>query len=90
MKLVASNMVIGARVKLDLHCLKWLNKSFILLFFFGGCKFSHFHIGFELSAFLSLNINFYNLTSINYENTRAYAASVSRGGPSPTFEWGPK
>jgi len=50
MKLVASNMVIGAQVKFDLHCLKWLNQSFILLFFFWG-KFSHFHIVFELSAF---------------------------------------
>jgi hypothetical protein len=49
MKLVASNMVIGAQVKFDLHCLKWLNQSFILLFLLG--KFSYFHIVFELSAF---------------------------------------
>lgn len=84
-------MVIGARVKLDLHCLKWLNKSFILLFLFSeGANSPISILGLNFQLFLSLNINFYNLTSINYENTRAYAASVSRSGPSPTFEWGPK
>jgi hypothetical protein len=34
MKLIACNAVIGAQVKFDLHCLKWLNEYFLLSIFF--------------------------------------------------------
>jgi hypothetical protein len=33
MKLVACNLVIGAQVRFNLHCLKWLNECFMPLYF---------------------------------------------------------